>query len=95
MSAKIKLLGIYQSTQKNKKYVAVFSNGLKINFGASGYEDYTTHNDHIRKQRYILRHSKNENWNNPYTAGSLSRFILWNKRTLTASINDYKKRFNL
>ena len=29
------------------------------------------------------------------TAGSLSRYILWNKPTLKGSISDYRKRFNL
>jgi hypothetical protein len=29
------------------------------------------------------------------TPGSLSRWTLWNKKTLSASIADYKKRFNL
>jgi hypothetical protein len=29
------------------------------------------------------------------SAGALSRWILWNKPTLAASIKDYKKRFGL
>lgn len=65
----------------------------KVDFGASGYGDYTIHNDLQRKHRYIIRHQKNEDWDNPYTAGTLSRYILWNKPTLEASIKDYKKRF--
>ena len=73
--------------------MAVFDDGKKVHFGASGYEDYTTHGDEERKKSYLARHRKNENWNDPRTAGSLSRWILWNKRTLTESIKDYKKRF--
>ena len=48
-----------------------------------------------RKRRYMSRHKKRENWNNYMSAGSLSRYILWNKPTLEASIKDYKKRFKL
>jgi hypothetical protein len=62
-------------------------------FGASGYSDYIKHGDIERKQRYINRHRKNENWNDPTSAGSLSRYILWGKTSLRASIADYKRRF--
>ncbi len=37
----------------------------------------------------------NENWDNFMSPGSLSRYLLWNKKTLSASIADYKKNFNL
>ena len=57
--------------------------------------DFTKHNDEDRKKRYLNRHRKNENWEKYMTAGSLSRYILWNKKTLKASIEDYIKRFNL
>ena len=92
---KLKLLGIYISDKPAKKFKAVFNDNKIIYFGAVGYEDYTTHKDRIRKNRYIIRHKKNENWNNPKTAGALSRWILWNKPTLKASITDYKRKFNL
>lgn len=65
----------------------------KVDFGARGYSDYTIHKDHNRQLRYLVRHQKNEDWDNPYSAGALSRYILWNKPTLEASIKDYKKRF--
>ena len=87
------------STNKNKKMMAIFSkDGKKIkttHFGQKGASDYTIHKDNERKQRYINRHKKRENWNNPMSAGSLSRYILWNKKTIKNSIKDYKKRFNL
>ena len=91
----MKLIGIYKSDRKDKKYFALFDNGKKVYFGASGYQDFTIHRDEERKKRYIARHEKNENWNNPLTAGSLSRWILWNKPKLSESIADYKKRFKV
>jgi len=64
-------------------------------FGAAGMSDYTKHKDKARRQRYINRHQANENWDDYKSAGSLSRYILWNKPTLKASKEDYKRRFNL
>lgn len=66
-----------------------------VNFGAKKYSDFTIHKDVERKKRYLARHIKNENWNNPLSAGALSRYLLWNKPTLEASIKDYKKRFGI
>jgi hypothetical protein len=48
-----------------------------------------------KKDAYLARHIKNESWDKPQTAGSLSRYILWNKPTLNDSIADFKKKFNL
>ena len=57
--------------------------------------DFTKHKDEERKKNYIQRHEVNEDWTNPYKAGTLSRYILWNKPSLEDSIKDYKKRFNV
>ena len=62
-------------------------------FGAANYSDYTIHKDSERKKRYLKRHRYNENWNDPTTAGYLSRWILWNKPTITESIKDTNNRF--
>jgi hypothetical protein len=91
---------IKPSTQKDKKLMAIFydDDGKKkktTHFGAKGMSDFTIHKDKERKQRYLDRHRKRENWNSFMTAGALSRWILWNKPTLKASIADYKKRFKL
>lgn len=91
----LKLISIKASTKPTKKLVATFSDGTTTHFGAQGYSDFTIHKDEDRKQRYINRHRNNENWNNPKSAGALSRWILWNKPTLLGSIRDYKKKFNL
>jgi len=89
-----------KSTRKGKKLMAIFTNHENgefkiIHFGQLPYLDFTIHKDKERKERYIARHSKRENWNNPYSAGTLSRYILWNKPTIKASIKDFKKKFNL
>ena len=88
----------YKSSNKDKKYMAIFykdDTKIKtIHFGASGYDDFTIHKDEDRKKRYISRH-KNENWNNYMTAGSLSRYVLWEKPNLKDSMKYYANKFNL
>ena len=98
-STRMKLLSIKKSTRPEKKYMATFlmENGREktTHFGAAGYDDFRTHRSEERKQAYLQRHRSNENWSDPTTAGSLAKYILWNKPTLEASIRDYKERFNL
>ena len=89
-----------QSTRKDKKYMAIFydDNRKKIkttHFGFAEMSDYLHHKSEERKYLYINRHRKNENWDDYMSSGALARFILWNKTTLEASVNDYMKRFNL
>jgi len=96
----MQLLSIKKSDKSNKKMMAVFYNPKTnrtntIHFGAAGMSDYTIHKDPERRKRYIARHCKNENWKDPATAGALSRFILWEKTSLSAGISAYKKRFKL
>ncbi len=64
-------------------------------FGASGYEDYTGHQDLQRKMNYLARHKDKEDWNDYMTDGALSRWILWGKSSLSANIQDYMSRFKL
>ena len=95
-----KLVKISPSDRNGKKLMAVFENKKTgrtktTHFGAAGMSDFTINKDEARKKRYLDRHRKRENWEVPDTAGSLARWILWNKKTLRESIADYKKRFNL
>jgi hypothetical protein len=94
-SGKLKLVKVSKSPIKGKKLRAVFSDGSHTDFGASGYQDFIKHKDTERRSRYLKRHSRNENWRNPKSRGALSRYILWNKPSLKASISDFKRRFHL
>jgi hypothetical protein len=68
-----------------------------IHFGAAGMSDYTHHKDPERKKRYMNRHNKRESWSKSgmRTAGFWSRWILWNKPSLSASIQDTQRRFGI
>ena len=91
---------IQESTKPEKKLMAVFTkpNGRTktTHFGARGMSDYTQHKDPKRMKNYLARHGgMGEDWNDPVTAGALSRWILWGKPSLRESFNDYKKKFNI
>jgi len=100
----MKLLFIKPSTNEDKKLMAKFENNGRtktIHFGAKGYMDYTKYyakdpaEAKIKRDAYDARHKVNEDWSNPQTAGTLSKYILWNKSSIEASKRDFKKRFNL
>jgi hypothetical protein len=91
---------LLNSKIEGKKYTLIFFDNERkkirtTHFGSAGMSDYTKHKDEERKQRYLERHRANENWNDYMSAGSLSRWILWHKPTISASYNDYIKRFGL
>lgn len=82
----------------SKKYTATFDiNGRRkaVSFGARGYTDFTMSQDESRKSRYLQRHRSRERWSDPTSPGALSRYLLWNKRSLRASVMDYRRRFHV
>ena len=96
----ITYIKLEKSSNLNKKWVAVFYDEDKkkvktTHFGSAGASDYTINKDDARKELYLNRHHSNENWNDFISAGSLSRWILWNKKTLELSLKDYMNKFNL
>jgi len=93
----VKLVKIEPSSRSEKKYQAIFEEDgrtRKVHFGAKGYDDFTLTNDITQRDLYRKRHQKDLK-GDPTKPGYLSYYILWNKPTLSASISDYKRRFNL
>lgn len=96
----IHLVGIIPtSSGSRKKLVAVFSDRrqgrrriVSQSFGYRGMEDFTTHGDVDRRERYWNRHRKDLDTADPVRAGFLSWFILWNRPTLDGSERDYRRR---
>jgi hypothetical protein len=103
---KLKLLSIKKSPKKEKKLVATFCKNNRIkqtHFGDSNAKNYCgpsgkgkfCHNDAKRRSRYLARHKKHENWNDPTSAGALSALILWGKGTVRENIGSFKRKFKL
>ena len=89
---------LMKSTNPNKKFSVYIENGKtikKIDFGSKGMSDYTHHKNNERKNRYIERHKKREDWNDPFTAGFWSLHALWNKKTLDDSLKDIEKNYDI
>lgn len=102
------LINLKTATDKKHKYVATFLNmktnrKKKVKFGAYGMNDFTIYSKTLspedanqHKILYLRRHQgMGEDWNNPITAGALSRWILWNLPSLEESIKFYLKKFKL
>jgi hypothetical protein len=53
---------IKPSTRKDKRFMATFNNGKTIHFGLRGGQTFIDHGDKIKRENYINRHKKNENW---------------------------------
>ena len=66
-----------------------------IHFGSRGMDDFTLTHDKEQRERYIARHSANENFNKPDSAGALARYVLWSSTTVAGGIRNYRKKFNL
>ena len=96
-----KLVSLHHANDGIHKFIVKLvdsSNQLHtIKFGAKGYSDYTINKDSERKERYIARHKKKEDWTSKgvLTAGFWSRWLLWNKPTLQASLNNVIEMFHL
>lgn len=84
--------------------MATFKNGdtvAKTHFGGKGCGDYIKYSrqNHsladAKRRAYIKRHGATESWGDPTTAATLSRFILWEKRTLKEAIQAYTRRFRM
>ena len=88
-----------KSTRPGKKYMVLLTDaGRKrtVHFGAAGMSDYTKHKDPARKERYLARHKKREDWtwSGRFSAGFWSRWVLWNETSVRASVADLKRRFS-
>ena len=86
------------STRTDKKFMVkrYYPTESKIiHFGSALHEDYTIHKNETRKERYLKRHEKNEDWNDLNKAGAWSRWILWQEPTLKESIKFMEDKFNI
>ena len=100
MDNTIVFIQILNSKKPDKKYVARFfdaeRNMIKqTDFGSKTGLNYTHHKDEEVKENWIARHQVRGTFNEPTSASSLARWLLWNKKTLSKSFRNYVKLFNL
>jgi hypothetical protein len=91
---------LIKSPNPEKKWRAVFTDKdgkeTHTDFGDATMQDYTQHHDKLRRENYLSRHRARENWNDPQTAGALSKWILWGESTsLPVNVRSFKRRFGL
>lgn len=87
---------VENSNRKGKRFKAIFKNGKIIHFGQQGGKTYIDEGDKTKRENYLARHKSRENWNDPYTAGALSRWILWGDYTsIDGNIASFKRMFNV
>ena len=82
---------IRESTRPGKKWMAqVREDGMRktVHFGQRGASDYTINKDDARRASYLARHGGKENWgiDGVLTPGWLSRWLLWEKRSMAQAI---------
>jgi hypothetical protein len=87
---------IQKSTRKGKRFMATFANGKTVHFGATAGRTYIDHQDKAKRTAYLARHKVNENWNDPYSAGALARWLLWGDSTsLEANHQAFMNKFKV
>lgn len=96
---RIQFISLRKAKQPYKYVVRLRIDGKdkSVRFGRVPYSDFTKHKDEERKERYLSRHRKRENWTRSGvgTAGFWSRWVLWHKTTVAASLKDTLERFNI
>ena len=87
---------IKASTKKGKRFMVTFQDGKTVHFGSDGSKTYIDHGDKAKREAYLKRHAVNEDWDDPYSAGALSRWLLWgDSKDLETNHIAFMKRFKV
>ena len=85
---------IEASNRKGKRFKATYANGKIVHFGQEGGKTYIDEKNKEKRTAYLSRHKARENWDDPFSAGSLSRFLTWGDSTsLEKNHQAFMKRF--
>jgi len=87
---------IQPSSRKGKRFMVTFSNGKTVHFGLEGGKTYIDEGNKDKREAYLKRHQARENWDDPYSAGALSRWLLWGDSTdLETNHRSFMRRFKV
>ena len=98
MSGDLKLTRVVRNTKGDKEFTAYFLKDGKekiTRFGTSSNFLLNSSKTEADRKAYISRHKVNENWNDPTSAGALSRYLLCETRSLTKNIRRFRKRYGV
>jgi hypothetical protein len=91
----VELVRVARALRGPKKFTAQFLIGGRprtTHFGAKGYEDFTTHHDRARRDKYRRRHQKDLQTRDPTRAGFLSYYLLWGPSvSLARNVAHYRR----
>lgn len=94
----MKLISVKKSDAKGKKFSAIFEkNGKRkiVNFGATGYDDYTIGATDEQRKSYRARHASGKSAPAD-SANALSYHILWgDSRSRIKNITSFKNKYNV
>ena len=70
---------LYFSSKKDKKFMVQDPNGKWVHFGSRFYDDWHSHKDPIRREKYLKRATNIKgNWkDNMFSPNNLALRVLW------------------
>ena len=88
---------IQRTPGQNKEFVAYYTDPkMTIRFGTPSNYVLNSQKTEKDRQNYIKRHAVNEDYDNPRTAGALSRWLLWGtSRSIRENAESFGRRFGL
>lgn len=89
--------------QKRKKAVFMVAGGhLAVHFGSVARRDYTTGASDKERELYITQCLADEeqmeqtsHWTDPLAPATLSRYLLWERRSLAEALKIYRRLFKV
>ena len=91
------LVKLQRSSKPEKKWMVTLDRerGRKktVHFGQASASDFPSHKDVQHRERYLDRQREREDWgaSGVETAGWWSRWLLWNRTSIAASLADIRK----
>jgi len=89
---------LVDSPTSTKKFRVIFPDGKHVDFGSRGASDYTINKNQERKNNYLARHgASGQDWSSLgiRTAGVWSRWLLWNKTSISEAKQFLTSRFEI
>jgi hypothetical protein len=85
---------IIKSNLPTKRFVAVYCDGSRVQFGQRGATTFVDGATEETRKNWIARHKVRSDFNDPYSAGSLAKHILWGEsKSIDANVRAFNRKF--